>query len=194
VINNQTFYKTSFKKYGISPRGLSWNSKENQEVRFEAITKLLQKEIQKSCIVDAGCGFGDLYLYWQSLGIKPKNYTGIDSFAKFISIASQRVSNVAFLKKDILKDSLPMADWYVASGSLNILSDFDTWLFLENMLLHSHQGIVFNILCGEKQSEVFNYKTEDEIQEFAKRKKLTCNIITGYLKDDMSVMLQKEEE
>lgn len=192
MINNQSFYKASFKKYGISPRGLSWNSKENQEIRFSILTQFLVKELPTCSVVDAGCGFGDLYLFWQNLGLKPKSYIGIDSFGKFITIASQRVSNAAFLKRDILKDSLPMADWYVASGSLNILKPFDTWLFLEKMLQHSHKGIVFNILCGEKKSEVFNYKTLGEIEEFAGFKKLTCSIIADYLEGDMSVRLQKE--
>jgi SAM-dependent methyltransferase len=194
VISNHTFYKTSYKKYGLSARGLNWNSEENQEIRFQVLSDFLAGDIATSSIVDAGCGFGDLYLYWQKMGIKPKSYVGIDSFEKFISLASQRVSNVAFLKKDVLKDTLPLADWYVASGSLNILSSFDTWLFLEKMLLHSHKGIVFNILSGERKSEVFNYKTKKEIVEFAKQKSFTCKIVEGYLPNDMSIKIVKKKD
>jgi SAM-dependent methyltransferase len=193
VIDNQTFYNHSFDIYGQSPKGLSWSSQYTQEIRFEIITQLLFTENSSQCsIVDAGCGFADLYEYWQNQGISPLHYIGIDSMEKFIQIASKRFTKVSFLQRDILKDALPKADWYIASGSLNILNDFQTWLFLEKMLLFSRKGIVFNILQGEKKSYRFNYKTPDEIETFAQTKNLTCKIIQGYLPNDMSVMISKE--
>ncbi|MBE0492285.1 MAG: class I SAM-dependent methyltransferase [Sulfurospirillum sp.] len=194
AINNQFFYKASLKKHGISVQGLSWNSVENQEIRFSVLTQFIAKELLTCSVVDAGCGFGDLYLFWQKMGLKPKNYIGIDSFDKFITIANRRIANAVFLQRDILKDSLPMADWYIASGSLNLLSDFETWLFLEKMLLHAQKGIVFNILCGEKKSKIYNYKTEKQIETFIVQKGLTCKIVVGYLKNDMSVLVKKEKK
>lgn len=193
MIDNQTFYNHSFDIYGQSPKGLSWNSKHTQEIRFEIITQLLLDENSHECsIVDAGCGFADLYEYWQNQGIAPSHYIGIDSMEKFIQIASKRFTKVSFLQRDILKDTLPKADWYIASGSLNILNDFQTWLFLEKMLMFARKGIIFNILHGEKKSHRFNYKTVQEIEAFADMKNLTCKIIQGYLPNDMSVKISKE--
>lgn len=191
MIDNQTFYNYVFEAHGQTPQGLSWNSKHTQEIRFEIITQFLKNELHKQSIVDAGCGFGDLYAYWQNQNIFPLQYIGIDVMEKFIDIASKRFAKVSFLHRDILKDALPKADWYIASGSLNILSDFETWLFLENMLFYAKKGIVFNILAGNKISQQFNYKTKEEIKKFAKNKNVACEIIEDYLPNDMSVKLLK---
>jgi SAM-dependent methyltransferase len=191
VIDNKTFYTYAFEAHGQTPKGLSWASKNTQEIRFKIITQLLENELHKRSIVDAGCGFGDLYAYWQNQSLFPFHYIGIDAMEKFIDIASKRFSKAFFLHRDILKDALPKADWYVASGSLNILSDFETWLFLENMLFHAKKGVVFNILEGTKISKQFNYKTKEEIKKFAQNKELIYEIVDDYLPNDMSIKLFK---
>lgn len=192
-LDNKTFYHNAFKKHGINARGLNWNSKESQEIRFGVLTRLLQEELATCSVVDAGCGFADLYLYWEHLGLRPQSYIGIDCFEKFIKIAKKRVPQATFLHKDILMDDLPEANWYVASGSLNILGDFDTWLFLEKMLGFASCGIVFNILEGRRQDSNFNYKSKEEIVRFAQQKDVDIEIIQGYLPRDMSIKLIKRE-
>ncbi len=190
-INNENFYLKAYKKYGLSAQGVNWNSKESQEIRFEIITEILGKDIKKSEIVDAGCGFGELYAYWVNRGIYPKRYVGVDCVENSIVVAKERFANLSFTCRDILRDELPLADWYVASGSLNILSSFDTWLFLETILKNSKKGIVFNILQGYAKSKNFNYQSKDSIKEFVRQKGLEYFIIDGYLKNDMTVKVVK---
>lgn len=190
-MNNQNFYKNAYKKHGISAQGLNWSSVKSQRVRFEVITSLLKDELITCSFVDAGCGFGDLYLFWQKCGLHVKSYEGIDSVQSSIDICQERLPKISFTCKDILKDDLPYADWYIASGTLNILSDFQTWLFLENILTYSKRGIVFNILEGNKQSENFNYQKKEDIIAFAKSKGFTCRLINDYLKNDITVEIRK---
>jgi SAM-dependent methyltransferase len=190
-LNNLDFYKNAYKKYGISARGLNWSSDKSQRVRVEVITSLLKDELSMCSIVDAGCGFGDLYLFWQENGLHVKSYVGIDSVKNSIKICTERLPKISFTCKDILKDDLPYADWYIASGTLNILNDFQTWLFLEKILSHSSKGIVFNVLEGSKKSENFNYQKKEDIIAFAKSKGFTCRLMTDYLKNDMTVEIRK---
>lgn len=190
-MQNQDFYSSAYKKYGISARGLNWSGKDSQYIRFEVITDILKDELSTCSIVDAGCGFGDLYLFWQKIGLHVKSYVGIDSMQNSINICQERLPKTSFTCKDILKDELPCADWYVASGTLNILNDFQTWLFLEKILAYSRKGIVFNILEGSKKSENFNYQKKEDIITFAKSKDLTCKLKNGYLKNDMTVEIRK---
>ncbi len=190
-IDNQQFYKKAYEKYGVSAKGVNWNSKKSQEIRFEIITGILGKDILVSDIVDAGCGFGELYAYWSHKNICPKKYTGLDCVQNSVDIAKKRFPDLSFTCRDILGDDLPMADWYVSSGALNILSTFDTWLFLEKMLDFSKKGIVFNILKGYKRGENFNYQTKEEIKDFAEYKKLEYFIVDGYMKNDMTVRILK---
>jgi len=190
-LHNKTFYHNALKKHGISARGLNWNSRESQEIRFAVLTQLLKEELATCSIVDAGCGFGDLYLYWEKEKTLPQSYIGIDCVEKFVEISQERVKNTIFLHRDIIKDALPKAHWYVASGSLNILNDFDTWLFLEKMLENASKGVVFNILLGSNPKSSFNYKTKKEMSDFAQEKNLHIEIAQGYLPRDMSVKLTK---
>ena len=42
-INNKTFYENAIKRYGCTARGLNWNSKQSQHMRFEVIHELLEE-------------------------------------------------------------------------------------------------------------------------------------------------------
>jgi len=188
-INNQDFYTKAYEKHGITAKGVNWNSKESQELRFEVLMDILGKEICDSKIVDAGCGFGELYAYWVERKIYPKEYIGLDCMQNSIVVAKKRFPDLSFTCRDVLKDDLPIADWYVSSGALNILNSFDTWLFLERMLANSKKGIIFNILKGYMKSKNFNYQTKEDIKDFAHRKKLEFFIVDGYMKNDMTVRI-----
>jgi len=194
VLDNSNFYLSAYKKHGLTARGLNWNSQLSQDIRFEIITALIQEELSSCSVADAGCGFADLYLFWDTNDLHVKEYIGIDSVLNSINLAEKKLknfSNCTLTCKDILKDKLPHADWYVASGSLNILSTFDTWLFLEQMLAYSKKGIVFNILEGDKQSKYFNYQTKGKMERFFEEKDLKIDIISGYLENDMTIKVTK---
>jgi SAM-dependent methyltransferase len=188
---NRTFYLKAYKKYGITARGLNWNDKESQYIRFEIILEFLKDEISKSSLVDAGCGFGDFYLFLQEKNLLPKSYVGIDCMQDFIDIAKQKLPHCAFTCRDILKDELVYADWYVASGSLNILNSFETWIFLEKMLMYAKKGVVFNILEGDKRSENFNYQKKEDIIAYVRSKGFSCKLKSNYLKNDITVEIRK---
>lgn len=62
-IDNKSFYSTAIEMYGITAKGVNWHSKESQNLRFEIILEMLPSEMSSYSVADAGCGFGDLYLY-----------------------------------------------------------------------------------------------------------------------------------
>jgi SAM-dependent methyltransferase len=190
-VKNLDFYQKAFKKHGVSARGLNWYSEDSQKIRFEVLASFLKDEIFSSSIVDAGCGFGDFYLFLEKQNLIPKQYIGIDCVQDFIDISKQRLPNRTFTCRDILRDELVYADWYVASGSLNILNSFDTWVFLEKMLSYSKKGVVFNILQGDKKSKTFNYQKKEDIISFAKKKGHKIKLIEEYLLNDISVEIRK---
>ena len=61
--DNHKFYKSTILKYGISAKGVHWNSEYTQYKRFEILTSFIKNEIKESTIVDAGCGFAEYYNY-----------------------------------------------------------------------------------------------------------------------------------
>ena len=188
-INNNKFYINALKKHGQSAKGLNWHDDYSQIKRFEIITDFLSRNLQPNdTLIDAGCGFGDFYRY-----IKPLHeihYIGYEIVHESVKIAKEQTKQ-PIEQRNILYDPLEEADFYIASGSMNILSRFETYLFIERCFAHAKKGFVFNLLYGKNESRSFNYFLPQEIKHFCK--KFECEIITrtGYLPHDFTVYLRK---
>jgi len=184
-INNNTFYLNATKKHGHTPKGLNWKDKSSQIKRFEIILEFIKDELTpKTKIVDAGCGFGDFYLFLKSRGFEVQ-YVGYDVVEKFVNIAKTRTS-CKIVKRDILSDDLEEADFYIASGSLNILTPFETILFIKRCFTHSTKGFVFNFLEGDGFDKNFNTLRREEIEKYAKDLGAEAWFRDGYIKGDVT--------
>ncbi len=186
-INSEKFYTSAIETHGTSAKGVNWASKKNQELRFDTLLKLLPKDLSILEIVDAGCGFGDFYLYMERKKRTPKEYVGIDSLLDMYSIASENTGREIIIA-DICKEPLPTKDYYVCSGALNVLTKFETYQFIRNCYKSSKKGFIFNALHGNKDSETYNYLTTSEIEKIAKDLKVKELILRdGYLDADITV-------
>jgi len=184
-IDHKEFYTSAIKTYGISAKGVNWNSKESQELRFKTISTMLPKEIET--LVDAGCGFGDFYSYFKKNKIKIKNYIGIDSLNIMCSIASCNTTS-RIIKADVCSDEIPVGDYYICSGAMNTLSIFETHQFIQNCFKNSKKGFIFNILYGDKKSETYNYISKSTIEILAKNLNVKkIKIKDNYMKNDITV-------
>jgi len=191
-INNKTFYENAIKRYGCTAKGLNWNSKNSQHTRFEVIHELLEVHLPSSTIIDAGCGFGDLYLFLQQKGSLPRKYIGYDTLQEALFVAQKRTKQ-HFMHKDILNDELELADFYIASGSMNILNRFETFLFIRRCYEASKKGFIFNLLRGEEKQGHFNYFLPHEIEEHVNDFAYDVVIKEGYMQGDFTVFLKKED-
>lgn len=189
-IDNQRFYQRAIERYGCTARGLNWNSKSSQYTRFEIIYELLAHEFSSAKVVDAGSGFGDLYLFLKQKGALPRNYVGYDTLEEALFVAHKRTKQ-RFVKCDILCDALEEADFYIASGSMNILNRFETYLFIERCFEAARKGFVFNLLKGEDSSKHFNYwNVEDMVAHVST---FGCEVMVkeGYMEGDFTIFLKK---
>lgn len=189
-IDNENFYTAAIKKHGNSPKGVHWNSRQSQEKRFEVLLSCIDDDVFS--IVDAGCGFGDLYFYLQKNGVNISRYTGLDLSPTMVEIAREK-TGCEIIECDITRDRLPKADYYVCSGSMNILSRFATFLFIRNCYEACHKGFVFNLLMGEDDSLVYNHFYPEDLQGLFDELGAKVVIKTGYLEHDFTVFMQKEE-
>jgi len=189
-IDNKHFYEKAIKRYGCTARGLNWNSKTSQQTRFEVIYELLANRVTMCKIVDAGCGFGDFYLFLKQKGALPRAYLGYDTLDEALFVAHQRTKQ-RFIKCDILNDELEEADFYIASGSMNILNRFETHLFIHRCFEASRKGFVFNLLKGEDTSKHFNYWQVEELLEHLKTYGCEVVVKEGYMDGDFTVLLKK---
>lgn len=191
-VDSQKFYSSAIDKYGISAKGVNWHSKESQKMRFDIILEMLPNDISAYSIADAGCGFGDLYLYMQKKKRAPKEYIGIDSLVDMYSIASER-TGCEIVIADICADKLPSADFYICSGAMNVLEEFETHLFVQNCFGACKRAFIFNVLHSERKSETYNYLTTAQIEQMAKHLGVKKVILRDdYMEDDITVMFLKE--
>lgn len=184
TIDNQTFYLAAIKKYGQSAKGLNWNSSANQIIRFDQLIKLLPQDLQNFTVTDAGCGFGDFYNY---LAQKPKHYVGLDALEEMVIIAKENTSQ-DIRRCDLLQESAPVSDYIICSGALNILTRFETTMFLQNCYKSAKKGFVFNCLYGDRQSKTFNYLDEDFLEKIALSLGVNeVKYVQDYLPNDITV-------
>ena len=189
-IDNTTFYKKALRVHKKSVKALHWNSVDSQEIRFEVLLELLPSDLFDATLVDAGCGFADFYLYLQAKQRLPSSYVGLDVMAEMVAEAQKRTAQ-KIIQCDILQDELPEADYYVCSGAMNILTHFETHLFIKKCLDASKKAFVFNLLKGKDDSMVYNYFTPSQIKKIAETFHCEVKIIEGYMPRDFSVALFK---
>ena len=189
-VSNSEFYAKSIKKHGFTSKGMAWLSRYNQEIRFKTLLDLIPDALHEISLVDAGCGSGDLYFYMQKKAILPKTYSGIELYEESYNHAKAQIGeNIYHL--DITKDHLPYGDYYFCSGAMNLLTRFETYLFIRRCFEACEKGFVFNLLRGYDQSMVYNYFLPSEISAYASELGATCKIVEGYLDDDFSVLFLK---
>ena len=148
---------------------------------------MIPTPVECASVVDAGCGFGDLYNFFTP---KPKRYIGMDALLPMVEEARVRTRQT-ILHKNVLSDTLIRADYYLCSGALNVMSRFERLLFIERALAHARRGFVFNALFGSRSSSIYNYFTHEDIVAIAKRAGVKCRIKTGYLPHDITVGLYR---
>lgn len=186
-IDNKKFYSSAIDLHGVSAKGVNWNSSDSQNLRFKIILELLPQNLNKFTLADAGCGFGDFYLYAKKMATLPKKYIPIDSLEEMVSITKERTDSEAILA-DICKDPLPSASYYICSGAMNTLELFETHLFMQNCYASSEVGFIFNILCGRKKSQIYNYLTLGDIKTIASEIGVReVKFKDNYMKNDITV-------
>ena len=185
--DNTTFYLSALKKYGVSPRGVHWLDGEKQRARFDVICSLLPDDLSTLSIIDAGCGFGDFYLYLQKEQKTPYKYIGIDIVETFCTLAHER-TNQEIHCCDLLHKSVAREDYVICSGALNILTPFETHLFIQNCYDSAKIGLIFNVLYGKKESKTYNFVTKEMIERIAHTMDVSTILYKeGYLKNDITV-------
>ncbi|MDK2070104.1 class I SAM-dependent methyltransferase [Aliarcobacter butzleri] len=156
--NINHYYTDKIKIYGATPKGVDWNGEESQFIRFEQLSKIINKDIFS--INDIGCGYGKYFEYLQNRFLN-FNYYGFDLSQEMIKNAKSLYSNKGggFMQVDNLKN-IEKADYSVASGIFSVKMEHNEseWLSyilstLEQMNEKSIRGFSFNMLTKYSDKE-----------------------------------------
>lgn len=186
-IDNYSFYYNAYKKHGVSAKGLKWTSKERQFLRFKILCDFIKNEIEDSTLLDIGCGYGDLINYFNESMKYPKIYTGLDCEEFILKIAKKRFPNSTFIKKNILSNELPTHDYFILSGSLNILEKDEFLNGIINCYKYCKKGFIFNFLTKSYVHDLSAF----EILTFCKSLCKNVEFKNDYLDNDFTIFMKK---
>jgi SAM-dependent methyltransferase len=159
----EKYYSYKIRNYGDTPKGVDWNGRESQFLRFEQLCKVIDFSKDFS-INDLGCGYGALFDYMMSR-YSNFNYHGIDVSEEMIEKAKLR--NFHNERADFIKASSPknIADYGIASGIFNVRLDIpiEEWQkyiieTIEVLNATSRRGFAFNCLTS--------YSDKDKMRDY----------------------------
>jgi len=204
-INNvKVYYNEKIDKYGPNYRGVDWNSKESQELRFKQLLKVCNRD-KKFTINDFGCGYGYLAYFMLIEGYEFE-YLGIDISDKMITKAKElygKHENINFVKGcDINK----VADYTVASGVFNVKlhNKNNEWASYVLDTLHkindrSRKGFSFNCLTiysdDNFKKDYLYYADPCFLFDYCK-KNISKNValLHDYFLYEFTILVRKKEE
>jgi SAM-dependent methyltransferase len=145
------YYESKLAAHGSTPRGVDWNSRESQRLRFDQLVKICAGESGIS-INDVGCGYGALVDYLADQGFD-FTYTGFDIAAPMVTAARERHAGRANCRFVDGEELLEVADYTVTSGIFNVRLSFDDDIWAGHMFATldrlnrlSRKGLAFNCL------------------------------------------------
>ena len=112
-------YNKRLDEFGVSEQALGWSKKGRAKLRYEIL--LSQWDFNDQCILDFGCGFGDMLACLNEKKMHNVSYTGVDINSNFIAIAKEKYHESAnFLVSNILEDEMDNTfDFILSSGVFN---------------------------------------------------------------------------
>lgn len=112
-------YNQRLEQFGISEQALGWGEKGRAKLRYNIL--LSQWDFDNSSVLDAGCGFGDLFGYMVQKGCRNFKYLGLDINSAFIHIAKEKYRGSAtFHVKNLLEqEGETSVDFILSSGVFN---------------------------------------------------------------------------
>jgi len=152
----ERYYTGKYLLHGATPRGVDWNCKESQDIRFRQLLKVCDTAYRFS-INDYGCGYGGLFSFMKGIDYNFE-YLGFDLSEEMIEKAHADFDSYPNCSFIVGGHGGHIADYTVASGIFNLRFQYDDELFLEHIIstLHDMNGISnkgFSFNCLTKYSD-----------------------------------------
>ena len=187
------WYDRTLLAFGTSPQGVGWSTEKDQRIRFEQLTKLIEKE--EYICNDLGCGYGALLNFLKEVGKEPIAYYGYDLSRYMVQNARSIVSkNTVSIFEGTRLETL--ADYTFASGTFNIKLNAHRgeWEWhiaesIQDMAEHSMLGFGVNFLTKSEDSRLY-VASANEWSDFCSiYGKVTC--LMDYIDGDVTILVKK---
>jgi SAM-dependent methyltransferase len=183
--NVAEYYSKQLRKFGATSKGVDWNGRESQFLRFEQLGRLILESTPATKVVsvaDYGCGYGAFLDYIRQSFPKDVDYDflGLDVSADMIEASCQRWQNDERSRFIVGHQPDEKTDFAVASGIFNVCLDADHTLWqdhiletLTTMARFSNRGFAFNCLTSysdeDKRADHLFYTDPCYIFDYCKK-------------------------
>jgi ubiquinone/menaquinone biosynthesis C-methylase UbiE len=138
-------YSTRLREFGVDPRALGWDRKENQNARFAAAAGAVS--FVGRSVLDIGCGLADFgdFLHADTARA-PGSYSGIDINSDLIEVCRQRRPTDTFEVRNILSQPYgeEHCDIVTMFGLLNLrFTEFSNEEYARELIAEAFR------ICGE---------------------------------------------
>ncbi len=195
-------YESRYKQYGYDSRTLGWGKNSKQNLRFKILSEIDDfSELNRSRILDLGCGFADLYSYLKSNGFEGE-YTGVDIVPILIEEAKRRFPHLDLRLMDIEEAKLNKSiDYIFASGIFNakVFAEGGNLGHVERVIHKcfemSNKGIAVDFLSSyvDYVAEINYHYDPVIIFEMAKRLSKRVTLRHDYLPYEFCIYIYKDD-
>lgn len=170
------YYSNKIKEYGPNSKGVDWNGKDSQYLRFDTLSNIFADKSDFS-LLDYGCGYGELLTYLNTKNYKNIKYTGFDISDKMLIQASKKYKNGHFINK--IPNNFKV-DYAILSGTLHVKLETNEEEWKSHILNTLNQlnqittkGFSFNLLTSysdeEYKKDRLYYASPEEIFSYCKK-------------------------
>lgn len=174
-----SYYSDKLAEHGETPRGVDWNGKDSQTLRFKELCRLINDDAQNFSLNDLGCGYGAMFDFLSDR-YSISSYLGIDVSEHMVRAAELRYKSRATARFIAKAEPDEVADYGIASGIFNVRlgrnnAEWFDYLHATLDLLDrtSRIGFAFNCLTiysdEDKMHDYLYYADPCVIFDFCKR-------------------------
>lgn len=187
----QCYHRHMMAMHGMdSSLALGWREPEDQLLRFEILAEI--GDLNHSTVLDAGCGYADLYPFLKERHPGLQHYYGIEQMPEMLKRASEKfghLPDVTLLKGNFLNKLLPVCDYVLASGSLNYGQDiFEAITALYQLC---NIGLGFNLLRKVTGKGILRAYDPYEIISFVQKMDAKVVLRDDYAEEDFTLFAYK---
>lgn len=204
IENIKYYYEGKLDSFGVTPKGVDWNSKDSQELRFSQLLKVLENQ-NKVSVLDYGCGYGALAKYLAEK-VDKFTYVGFDISEKMIEVANELNREIPDIKFISDESKIVSVDFTLASGIFNVKLDVSNniWKsYIIDSLNHftriSSKGFAFNALTNysdrEKMRPDLYYSDPLFLFDYCKKNiSPFVSLLHDYPLYEFTILVRKEDE
>jgi SAM-dependent methyltransferase len=158
LMSVERYYSAKLREHGAGPRGVDWNSRESQILRFDQLLNVCDTSAPYR-LIDVGCGYGSLLDHLRARGDRVE-YLGFDLSAPMIAEARRLHPGDPPTLFRVGQPCGEPADYVVASGIFNVKQETPDGLWhdyiietVRAMAGLADRGFAFNLLTTYSDAE-----------------------------------------